>query len=55
MLRFDIGPTRERQALTQMLDRGRTLDGNKAPEAMLKAFGPIGISNPMAAILRPSD
>ena len=55
MLRFDIGPTRERQALTQMLDRGRTLDGNKAPEAMLKAFGPIGISNPMAAILRQAD
>ena len=46
MLRFDVGPTRERQALTQMLDRGRVLDGTKAPEVMLKAFGPIGITNP---------
>jgi Carboxypeptidase regulatory-like domain len=55
MLRFDVGPTRERQALTQMLDRGRKLDGTKAPEALLKAFGPIGITNPMAAILRQAD
>jgi hypothetical protein len=55
MLRFDIGPTRERQQLTQMLDRGRKLDGVKAPEQTLKAFGPIGITNPMAAILRQAD
>jgi hypothetical protein len=47
--------TRERQALTQMLDRGRSLSGQKAPEPMLKAFGPIGITNPMAAILRQAD
>jgi len=55
MLRFDLGPTRERQALTQMLDRGRTLSGTKAPEQMLRVFGPIGITNPMAAILRQAD
>jgi hypothetical protein len=55
MLRFDVGPTRERQALTQMLDRGRTLSGQKTPEMALKAFGPIGITNPMAAILRQAD
>ena len=55
MLRFDVGPTRERQALTQMLDRGRTLSGQKAPEQMLKIFGPIGITNPMALILRQAD
>jgi hypothetical protein len=55
MLRFDVGPTRERQQLTQMLDRGRKLDGVKAPEQTLKAFGPIGITNPMAAILRQAD
>jgi hypothetical protein len=54
-LQFDIGPTRERQALTQMLDRGRSLGGQKAPEQMLKAFGPIGITNPMAQILRQAD
>jgi hypothetical protein len=54
-LQFDVGPTRERQALTQLLDRGRTLSGTKAPEQMLKIFGPIGITNPMAAILRQAD
>ena len=55
MIRFDVGPTRERQSLTQLLDRGRSLSGQKMPEPMLKAFGPIGISNPMAAILRQAD
>ena len=55
MLRFDVGPTRERQALTQMLDRGRSLSGQKMPEPALKAFGPIGITNPMAVILRQAD
>lgn len=55
MLKFDVGPTRERQQLTQTLDRGRKLDGTKAAEPFLKAFGPIGITNPMAAILRQAD
>jgi hypothetical protein len=56
MMRFDLGPTRERQALTQQLDRGRTLRGNKAPEPMLKAiYGNGGIPNPLATILRQAD
>ena len=56
MLRFDVGPTRERQMLTQQLDRGRKTQGNKAPEQMLRAmFGNGGIANPMAAILRDQD
>jgi hypothetical protein len=56
MLRVDVGPTRERQMLTQMLDRGRSLSGQKAPEAMLKAYGAsLGITNPMAIILRQAD
>jgi hypothetical protein len=54
-IQFDVGPTRERQQLTQMLDRGRTLNGTKAPEQMLKIMGPIGITNPMAVILRQAD
>jgi hypothetical protein len=54
-LSFDVGPTRERQMLTQMLDRGRSLSGPKMPEMMLKAYGSIGITNPMAAILRQAD
>ena len=56
MLRFDVGPTRERQMLTQQLDRGRRTQGNKAPEQMLRVmFGTGGIANPMAAILRDQD
>jgi hypothetical protein len=56
MLRFDVGPTRERQMLTQQLDRGRRTQGTRAPELMLRAmFGNGGIPNPMAALLRDQD
>ncbi len=56
LLRFDIGPTRERQMLTQQLDRGRRTQGQKAPELMLRAmFSNGGIPNPLAAILRDQD
>jgi hypothetical protein len=56
LLRFDVGPTRERQMLTQQLDRGRRTQGQKAPELMLRAmFGNGGIPNPLAAILRNQD
>jgi hypothetical protein len=57
MMRFDLGPTRERQALTQQLDRGRRTRGNKAPEPMIKAIygGSGGVMNPLAAILRQAD
>ncbi len=56
MLRFDVGPTRERQMLTQQLDRGRRTQGNKLPEQMLRAvFGNGGIPNPMATLLRDQD
>jgi len=56
MLRFDVGPTRERQMLTQQLDRGRRTQGNRAPEMLLRAmFGNGGIPNPMGQILRDQD
>ncbi len=54
-LNFDVGPTRERQMLTQMLDRGRSIGGQKMPEIILKAYGSVGITNPLAAILRQAD
>ena len=55
-LRYDIGPTRERQLLTQSLDRGRRTKGTKAGEAMIKAqFGNGGVPNPLATILRDQD
>jgi hypothetical protein len=55
-LRVDVGPTRERQQLTQQLDRGRKTQGQKMPEFMLKAmYGSGGIVNPIAQMLRQSD
>ena len=52
----DIGPPRERQSLTQMLDRGRTAPGSKTTAATIKAiYGGGGVYNPMAQLLRESD
>ena len=56
MLRFDVGPTRERQLLTQQLNRGRTTEGGRVPEQLLKAiYGTGSIPNPMSTILRQQD
>jgi hypothetical protein len=59
MLRFDVGPTRERQNLTQMLDRGRKPGhyGTKMPEGMLRLmYGTNGgVMNPIEQILRQAD
>jgi hypothetical protein len=56
MLRFDLGPTREQQSLTQQLNLGRRTDGNKIPESMIRAiYSNGGLINPMATILRQSD
>jgi hypothetical protein len=55
MMRVDVGPTFERQMLTQILDRGRTLNGQKMPEVVLKNLGSGGVINPMAQILRQAD
>lgn len=56
MLRFDVGPTRERQSLTQQLNLGRSVEGQKMPEQMLKAiYGTGGFVNPLATILRQVD
>ena len=56
-LRFDLGTSRERQILTQQLDRGRRTPGQKAPEPLLNAmYGNGGVTvNPLAQILRQSD
>jgi hypothetical protein len=56
MLRVDLGPTRERQLLTQQLDRGRRHAGDKLPEPMLRAmYNNGGLQNPLAQILRQAD
>jgi hypothetical protein len=56
MLRYDLAPTRERQMLTQQLDRGRRTNGTKAVEPILRAmYQNGGLVNPIATILRQSD
>jgi hypothetical protein len=56
MLRFDVGPTRERQSLTMQLDRGRRTQGQRLPEQLLRlVYGTGGVFNPMAQILRQQD
>ena len=55
-MRYDIGPTRERQVLTQALDRGRRTEGVKATAPLIKAqFGNGGVPNPLGTILRDQD
>jgi hypothetical protein len=54
-LRFDVGPTRERQLLLQQLDGGRRVPGEKMPESFVRSFGKSGIPNAMTQILRQQD
>jgi len=47
---------RERQLLTQQLDRGRRREGTRIPEAMFRGmYNGGGLLNPMATILRQQD
>ena len=57
LVRVDIGPSRERQLLTQQLDKGRRRDGDKVSEFVLMTlYGTNGgIVNPLAVILRQQD
>ena len=55
LIRFDIGPTRERQQLLQQLDRGRTRPGNKPTIQALRGSGNIGLINPMQQIMQQAD
>jgi hypothetical protein len=55
-LRLDIGPSRERQGLTELLDRGRRNDQPRVSGALLKAmFGSGGFVNPLAQMLRDGE
>jgi hypothetical protein len=54
-LRFDVGPTRERQQLVQQLDYGRRIAGEKMPESLFRSSGKNGIPNVMSQILRQQD
>ena len=53
---FDVGPSTERQSLTQQLDRGRSVLGAKFTEQVWKSIYSSGpVLNPIAQILRQAD
>jgi hypothetical protein len=54
-VKLDLGPTRERQNLSQQLSRGRTQPGSRYPESLFRSAGTNGVLNPMATILRQQD
>lgn len=56
-MRFDLGPTREKQSLVQQLNTGRRSAGNKMTEATFRAIysSSGGLVNPMNTILRQAD
>jgi hypothetical protein len=56
MVRVDVGPTREKQSLIQMINRGRVTKGTKLTEAQFKSmYGTGPVANPMSTILRVVD
>lgn len=56
-MRFDLGPTREKQSLVQQLNAGRRSGGQKVTEAVLRATyaSSGGLVNPISTILRQAD
>ena len=57
MVQVDLGPPRERQLLTQQLDEGRTHEGVRLSEPILRVLygSGGGLVNPMSTILRQLD
>jgi hypothetical protein len=57
LLQLDLGPTRERQQLTQMLDRGRTREGQVSNEQSLRSQYVTGgvVPNPFIAMMRQAE
>lgn len=57
LIQLDLGPTRERQQLTQMLDRGRSREGQRAGEPQLRSQYVTGgvVPNPFISMLRQAE
>ncbi len=59
LLQLDLGPTRERQQLTQSLDRGRKTEGTMMSEASFRSqyisSSGINMPNPMIQMLRQAE
>jgi hypothetical protein len=54
-VKYDFGPTREKQTLVQRLDPGRSIPGSKLPEVLMKSLGTSGMLNPLSTILSSQD
>ncbi|HET9986123.1 MAG TPA: carboxypeptidase-like regulatory domain-containing protein [Longimicrobiales bacterium] len=54
-IRYDLGPTRERQMLAQQLGSAPGRPGSRVPEGMLRFFTSGAVPNPLPAILRAQD
>ncbi|CAN5897126.1 TonB-dependent receptor [soil metagenome] len=54
-MRVDLGPTRERQNLSQQLSAGRSQPGSRFPESLVRSSATGSVLNPMATILRSQD
>ena len=54
-VRFDLGPTREKQNVEQWVGAGRDRPGSKLPASFFRSNGPSSIMNPLTAILRQQD
>lgn len=54
-MRFDLGPTRERQALSQQVASGRKTAGTMITEPMYRAMAQNSLLNPLATIIRSQD
>jgi hypothetical protein len=54
-MRFDLGPTRERQNLEQSIGAGRTRQGSRNSESSFRSQGINSVPNPMTSILRQQD
>jgi hypothetical protein len=54
-VKLDLGPTRERQMLSQQLASGRSMPGSRMSESMYRSMGSSNVFNPMSTILRSQD
>ena len=54
-MRFDLGPTRERQNVEQNVGAGRDRPGSRQSQQYWRNNGPSSIPNPLSTILRQQD
>ena len=54
-VRFDLGPTRERQALSQQLAQGRKNTGTQISETMYRMMMQNSLLNPLTVMIRSQD